>query len=170
MDEIWKDIKGFEGKYQVSNCGRVKGLDFGHHGYERVMSDFECIGGYLYIRLFKDGKGKRYRVHRLVAEAFIPNPDNLPQVNHRDECKTNNIVTNLEWCDAGYNSRYGTRTERMAKAQSKPVSQYTKDGVLVGSYQSTREAERMTGCDRSHIIGCCCGKAKSAYGFIWKYI
>lgn len=170
MEEIWKDIKGYEGRYQVSNLGRVKSLPRrGTICGERLLVSHKTADGYLLVNLCKDGKGKNYRVHRLVAEAFIPNPYGLPQVNHLNEDKKSNVVTNLEWCDAAYNSNYGTRTERSAKAQSKSVYQYTKDGSLVRSYSSTQEVKWMTGYDNGHISACCNGKRKQAYGFIWSY-
>ena len=122
MEEIWKDIKGYEGLYQVSNTGKVKSLEklkWNGRGYqklpERIMKGKKCGRGYLQVRLFKDGKSKNYYLHRLVAVAFIPNPDNLPQVNHRNEIKTDNCVDNLEWCDAKYNSNYGTKNQRIAE-------------------------------------------------------
>ena len=114
-------------------------------------------------------------VHRLVSLAFIPNPDNLPQVNHKDECKTNNNVSNLEWCSKSYNINYGTRNERCAekqlnrKDQSKPVKQFTKDGRFITDYPSIAEAERQTGFDQTAISKCCNGKLKSAYCYIWRY-
>ena len=115
--EIWRDIKGYEGLYQVSNLGRVKSLERyvkGKDGLrlvkEIIMSISVCrTNGYFKVILHKDGKQKRYQVHRLVAEAFIPNPDNLPIVNHKDENKINNCVWNLEWCTYSYNLTYGNR-------------------------------------------------------------
>ena len=173
--EEWRDVKGFEGLYQVSNLGRVRSLNYLHTGKERVLKQCKNNHGYQQVTLYKDGKVKKGKVHRLVAEAFIPNPDGLPCVNHIDECKTNNIVTNLEWCTVKYNTNYGTGIERMAKVQrnhpnrSTPVYQYTLDGSLVRSYLSTHEAARQTGYSRGNICACCYGKRKKAYGYIWSY-
>ena len=172
MDEVWRDIIGYEGLYQVSDCGRVKSF---YNGKERLLSAGKDDDGYLYVGLCKDGKMKSCRVHRLVAQAFIPNPYGLPQVNHKDECKTNNVETNLEWCNNKYNINFGTRNERSAKAltnhpnKSKPVFQHTLDGSLVKSYPSANEAQRRTGYDKGHISACCNGKRKQAYGFIWSF-
>lgn len=115
MKEIWKDIKGYEGRYQVSNLGNVKSLNYSHTGKEKTMKLCKDKSGYLNVKLFIDGKHKIYKVHRLVAEAFIPNLKNEPQVNHIDENKSNNNVYNLEWCTARYNSNFGTRKERLRK-------------------------------------------------------
>ena len=104
--EIWRPVIGYEGLYEVSSYGRVRSLK------KNKVIKFFLKGGYPYCGLFSDGKQKNHQIHRLVAQAFIPNPDNLPQVNHKDEDKTNNIVDNLEWCDRKYNMNYGSRTER----------------------------------------------------------
>lgn len=166
--EIWKDILGYEGLYQVSNFGRVKSLKFGK---ERILKLTKDKDGYLIVNLYKNNKSKTFKVHRLVAEAFIPNPDNLPQVNHKDEDKSNNILSNLEWCDVKYNQNYGTRNKRIGKSntngkRSKPVLQYTLDGKFVREWESYRECKRN---GFNHVSECCRGKLKSCEGFIWKY-
>ena len=120
-EEIWCPIRGYEGIYEVSDQGRVKSIGYGK---ERILRPGRNTCGYLLVGLRKNREQKWYLVHRLVAQAFIPNPDNLPQVNHKDENKTNNSVQNLEWCDRKYNCNYGTRNQRI----SKPVLQFTKDG------------------------------------------
>ena len=134
--EYWKPVVGYEGLYEVSNWGRVKSIKRivkSPRGYrtvcERTLKPTKDSHGYLCVSLYKEGKMKFVKIHRLVAEAFLDNPDNLPQINHKDEDKTNNHVNNLEWCDAKYNSNYGTRTERLSKSQingkrSKIVIQY----------------------------------------------
>lgn len=110
-EEIWRPIEGYEGLYEVSSYGRVKSVDRydnNNHFRKSELMNFFYVGGYLRVVFSKNGIVKKYLVHRLVAQAFIPNPDNLPQVNHKDENKTNNNVDNLEWCDAKYNRNYGT--------------------------------------------------------------
>lgn len=171
MDEIWKDIKGYEGLYQVSNWGRIKSIRFGK---ERIMKLCPDRYGYLYIVLYKNNIKKAYRVHRLVAEAFIDNTDNLPCVNHKDENKQNNNVENLEWCDAKYNLNYGTRNERISKnrdisKQSKPVLQYTLDGQFVREWLSAKQAEIEGGFNQGNIWMCCRGKRKYHHNFTWRY-
>lgn len=169
MNEIWKPIPGFD-NYEVSNLGRVKSLFDGRHKIfrEKILKPTPDRKGYLFVFLCKEGKKKRFRVHRLVASAFLENPKNLEQVNHKDECKTNNRVENLEWCDARYNTNYGTRIERVAKAKSKKVLQFTKNGEFVREWQSMNECGRR-GFHQGNVWSCCRGEQKSHKGFIWKY-
>lgn len=165
-EEIWYPIKGYESLYEVSDQGRVRSLKFGK---ERILKPIRNTSGYLQVFLCKNGEKKTYRVHRLVAQTFIPNPHNLPEVNHKDENKENNSVHNLEWCTNKYNINYGTRTQRQAEKLSKPVLQYTKSGELVREWKSTIDVQRNLGYFQNHISSCCNGKLKSAYNFIWKF-
>lgn len=179
MSEVWKDIEGYEGLYQVSNWGRVKrleGLDsLGHLRKERIFKSVKNHNGYLYVGLYKDGKCKQHFVHRLVAQAFIHNPDNLPYINHKNEIKDDNNADNLEWCSTAYNCNYGTRNQRIADTKingkrSKTVYQYTLDGDFVAEYPSVNEIQRQLGFAKTHISDCCLGRYKQSYGFIWRYI
>lgn len=160
MEEIWKDIKGYEGKYQVSNYGNVKSLNYHRTGKEQLKKPTLQTNGYFYVSLCKPNKC--FSIHRLVAEAFIPNPDNLPCVNHKDEVKTNNHVDNLEWCTQKYNNEYGTRLKRFRETQlknhklSKKVYQYTLDGELVKEFESISECGR-NGFNQGNIVSCCKG-------------
>ena len=168
--EIWKPILNYEGLYEVSNWGRVKSLKFGK---ERILKPGTNKYGYLIVILCKNGKVKSFSVHRLVAEVFIPNPHNYPCVNHKDECKTNNNVNNLEWCTYTYNNNYGTKIERISKNRDtskyfKPILQYTLDGVFVREWKSIAEAGR-NGFNQGHITDCCRGVRKTHKGFIFKY-
>lgn len=165
MKEIWRAIENYD-DYQVSNLGRVKSLKKGN---ERILKPGVAGIGYLFVVLFKDGKRKEMLIHRLVANAFIQNQDNLPCVNHKDENKQNNLVTNLEWCDVKYNSNYGTRNQRLIAKLSKKIGQFTKDGKLIKVWPSIIEAERQ-GFNHGNICSCCQGRLKSHAGFIWKYI
>ena len=169
--EIWKDIEGYEGLYQVSNLGRVKSLGNGssNNSKERILKSYKNNNGYLRVFLCKEQIRKIYLVHRLVASAFIPNTDNLPQVNHIDEDKTNNRVDNLEWCDIKYNSNYGSRIERVSKANSISILQFTKNGEFVRRWDSAREVERELGIKHSNITSCLKGRYKKAGNYVWCY-
>ena len=165
--ETWKSIAGYEGLYEVSDLGRVKSL---WYGKEKILKPGKSTGGYLHVALYKNGKAKNSKVHRLVAEAFIQNPNNLTTVNHKDEVKTNNVAGNLEWMSLKDNLNYGTHNKRMAESLSKQVQMlYKSTGELLATFPSTREAERITGINKGHISQCCNGKRKSAGGYIWRY-
>ena len=153
--EIWKDIKGYEGLYIISNTGKVKGLK-----YNKLLKPV-LQNGYLYIHLCKNSKNKAYLLHRLVAQHFIDNPDNLPEVNHKDENKTNNDASNLEWCDAKYNSNYGTRNKR----KSKPI-QCIETGKI---YWGAREMERQLGIKHNNIAKAI-RNGTQAGGYHWQYV
>jgi hypothetical protein len=180
MVEEWKDIKDYEGLYQVSNLGRVKSLNYRKTGKEGILNGIEDGRGYLYVHLCNDDGVKKKKIHRLVAEAFIPNPENKPEVNHKDEDKTNNFVflnedgsvdkekSNLEWCDRKYNNNYGTRNERSAKAMSKPVLQFSLSGHFIREWPSTAECGR-NGFHQGNVWSCCNGKKPQYKGFLWQY-
>lgn len=165
--EIWKNIKGYEGLYQVSSDGRVKSLKWNK---ERILKPGIRKGGYLQVALCAGGKQKSLMVHRLVCEAFHDNPENKPEVNHINEIKTDNRACNLEWCTRIENMNHGTRNERSGKAQSKSVGQYTRDGELIKIWPSTIEAKRQAGFDCGHISRVANGERKTHKGFVWKYI
>lgn len=197
--EIWRDIGGYEGCYQVSNLGRVKSLPrlqktrYKRISKERILKQFSTgrEKDYRSVKLCKDGKEKTIQVHRLVAQAFIPNPDNLPCVNHKRESeKWNNCIENLEWCTYEYNNNYGTHNERCAKNRdyfkkvkntdyksigeknrkklSKKVFQYNKDKILVKIWESVKETKYF-GFNNGTVSSCCLGKRKTHKGFIWSY-
>lgn len=173
MKELWKDINDYEGLYQVSNLGRVKSLtrilNDGRIWKERILKPGKNKGGYLHVALCKNGKIKYFQIYRLVAQAFIPNPDSLPCVNHKDETPLNNNVENLEWCTQEYNLNYGTRNERSAKAKSKNVLQLRKDGSLVRIWPSAKEIQRQLHYSQGHISECCRGELHTSYGYKWCY-
>ena len=189
IGEIWKtavyDGEIYDGLYKVSNWGRILSLDYNHTGKPGLMNPVNVGTGYLQVGLWKNKKTKRCYVHRLVAEAFLENPDNLPQVNHKDEDKTNNFVflnedgsvdkekSNLEWKNHRDNCNHGTRNERIAKAQtngkqSKRVLQLSLDGDLIRVWESTQECGR-NGFDQGHVAACCRGELKTHKGFRWEY-
>lgn len=193
---VWKDIKGYEGLYQINNIGQVKSLskiDFRGHIRKEKFLKIHNNRGYLRVILCKNGHCTNYQVHRLVAEAFLPNPNNYPQVNHKTEIKSENIVwlnedgsisyekTTIEWCSIDYNNNYGTRNIRIslnAKGKhinrtdlSKVVLQFDKDGNFIKEWPSAAEIQRATGIQYSSICKCCRNVPRylSAGGYIWKY-
>ncbi len=171
--EWWKFVPGYDYKYMVSDQGRVLSLNYRRAGIPRLLKPRADEKGYLLVGLCRNGKMKTIKLHRLVAKMFIPNPNNLPEVNHKNEIKTDNRAENLEWCTREYNCNYGTGNERSGRnrinhpAKSKPVSQYNLSCEFVAWYPSMNEARRQTGV--KDICSCCRGKLKSAGGFIWRY-
>lgn len=164
MQEVWKDIEGYEGCYQVSNLGRVRNIKF-----NRMLKPSCDSDGYLIVVLSKGGKHRTRTVHRLVAETFIRNKSGYPQVNHKDENKQNNCVENLEWCDSKQNCNYGTRNKKISKMVSKNVIQFSISGKRIKKWNSMTEASKVTGCDLSAISMCCNGKRRTTGGYQWKY-
>ena len=181
--EIWKDVENYEGFYQVSDLGRVKSLERDvffpngavHHVDEKILVPTLNRGGYSFVRLHKNRKTKNEYVHRLVAMAFIENPENKPQVNHKDEVKTNNAVDNLEWCEASYNANYGTRIERMLqnrksyKLGNHPRAKQVFCVELNKKFDCIASAGKELGVNISCIGSACRGEQKTAGGFHWRY-
>lgn len=178
--EEWRDIKGYEGFYEVSNLGRIRSSYFkSEYGYKKIKRLYKGSGGYYRVILNKHGKKKTFIVHRLVAIAFIPNPNNYPCVNHKDETRTNNNANNLEWCTYKYNTNYGhclekRKTRRSCKSFQKPVKQM-KNGEVIKVYESIAQAVRELNLGEyaDSNITQTCKKArwhKSAYGFEWEYV
>ena len=146
-----RDIKGYESLYGITSCGRVYS-----YRTKKFLKPWDDGRGYLCVNLSKNGKWKHYKIHRLVADAYLPNPDNLPQVNHIDENKTNNALPNLEWCDASYNINY---------SQAKKVI-CVETGII---YNSITEAAKAVNRSIGNISNCCKGKRKTSAGFHWRY-
>lgn len=202
MKEIWKDIKGFEGLYQVSNKGNVKSLkkvivrknSSILNIRERILKTRPNDSGYDLVHLSKHSKEKVFTVHRLVAETFIPNPHNLPQVNHKDEDKKNNSVDNLEWCTHKYNVNYNNASairrgietkkekydwlevcERGLKTKTKngiytrpiPINQFTWDGIFIKRFRSSEQVRRELGINAAYKVAQ--GLNRHAGGYIWLY-
>lgn len=172
--EIWKPIKGYEGRYCVSNMGRIMSLERNVRSRgkikQRIMKQCNARKGYKTVSLYIDGKRKRNIVHRLVAEAFIPNPNNYNQVNHIDENKSNNAAYNLEWCTAKQNMNHGTRAERTRAKAQKKVLKIDELGNVVSVYLSAKEAADANGVGKQEIAKFCRGNRVGLYhGYYWKY-
>lgn len=179
---IWKDIPNYKGLYQASNDGRIRSF------YKKEPKELKqrlSNAGYFRVQLFKNKKGKWISVHRLIGITFLDNPENKPEINHKDENKYNNCVENLEWCTRKENNNYGTRLERFKKNMnyskrkinnenqikkcSKPIYQYLKNGTFIQSWNSISECSRVTGLNISSISSVCCKKRNSLFGFVFEF-
>lgn len=171
MQEVWKDIEGYEGKYQISNLGNVKSLNYRGQGYAKNLVPKVNNYGRLWVELMKDGVKRQFLIHRLVGMAFIPNPDNLPQINHMDENPRNNRMDNLEWCTGEYNRGQYIKNHPggRKKINVLPVNQIDSDGNIVKRWNDSRTITNETGMSQWSITQCCDGKRKTAYGFRWQY-
>ncbi|MEF3886392.1 NUMOD4 motif-containing HNH endonuclease [Lacticaseibacillus rhamnosus] len=173
--EAWKDIEGYEGLYQVSNMGRVRSLNHedtrGHHVKGKVLAG-RPNKGYLGVALYRDGNAKGYPVHRLIAKAFLDNPSNLPEVNHKDENKANNAVSNLEWCTAFYNNTYNGRHKRagkrIAKALGRPIYVVSGSGHRY-YFESAKKAAEILELKRQGVSKCFRGECKQHHGFTFEW-
>lgn len=184
MDEVWKDIEGYEGLYQVSNLGRVRSLKFNK---TKILKQGN-VNGYKRVVLSKNGKRKNYFVHRLVAMAFISNPNNLSIVNHKDENPSDNNVNNLEWCTQKYNINYGSAIKRSSENRkgeknpnygkkgkhhptSKPILMYDKEGNFIRQFDSISETNEYFNNKNaySNVSTCLRGKCKTAYNYVFVY-
>ena len=160
MEEVWKPVKGYEGLYEVSNLGRVKSLNYMHTGKEGILKANKDNDGYLHVNLYKNNKMKSCTIHRLVAIAFVENPEGYNEVNHIDKNRENSKASDLEWCSRQYNVDY---------SQSKAVIGINKVSGLIVEFVSAKEAARQIGIDHGNIIKCCKGKRNSVGGFLWFY-
>lgn len=183
--EVWRDIPGYEGRYQASNLGNIRSMNYGNRkGVVRKLKKRSNGKGYDVVYI-SDGerKAKNRKVHQLVALAFVPNPHGYPCINHKDENKRNCAAKNLEWCTIKYNNNYGTVKERISatkklipdvtkkaiEACKKKVVKFTVDGEKIAEYDSVADAARIEHIDKSCISKCCRGVRKTAYGHIWEY-
>jgi hypothetical protein len=176
MQELWKAIKGFEGIYEISNLGRVKGLErvvICKNGQpktvrERILSPKKSNSGYFEVQLQYAGKRKMQYIHRLVAETFMPNPEHKEEVNHIDENKTNNRVDNLEWVTRMENVHHGTALQRRVDKYKKRVYQYTKEGDFVKAWDCSVSCAE-AGFSPCNIRRCCHGLYTQHKGYKWSY-
>lgn len=173
IDKEWRDIKGYEGLYQVSDKGNVRHLSnydsAGCFRDEYTLKPILSNHGYYEVSLYKNGKAKQYRVHRLVAEAFIPNPENYPMINHKDEVRTNNNVENLEWCDVSYNNNYGSRLSKVTKKLGFPIVSINLKTGEKHFYPSINIAANSTNSSARHISSVIKGERKTHHGMSWRY-
>lgn len=167
MKEIFKDIKGYEGLYEISNYGNVRSL-YNYRGGHNILKPKEKKNGYYQIGLRKYNKRKWYSIHRLVAEAFIPNPNKLLQINHINENKKDNRVENLEWCNQLYNNTYGTRINRLKDKLNQKIYQYDLNLNLIKEWNSSKEASEELNIPRGNISMCLNAKYKQTHNFIFK--
>jgi len=191
--EEWRAVKGYEGFYEVSNMGRVKSLKRrvpnpncgGQYTVnEKILRPSSNPLGYENVRLSKGGVSVHKLVHRLVAEAFIENPNNYPVVNHKDETPSNNSVANLEWCTQKYNSNYGNAYAKKSEAQKKKdwswrkttgcnrkkVEQLSMDGTVINTFNSLTDAAQATNTNLTKISACCNGARQMTNGYKWRFI
>lgn len=171
-EEIWKEIRGYDGKYRISNFGRIMSIN--KHS-NKILKKVLFTNGYVRACLYKDGNYNNYLVHRLVAEYFIPNPNNYPCINHKNEDKTDNRVENLEWCTYSYNNTYNNKQVRIKKTKLEhnckyagiPVLQLSLDGKVLKRYNSAYEAQRIIG--KRHILESCYNpkRYKTIGGYRW---
>lgn len=168
INEIWKDIPNYEGLYQISNIGNIKTLNYKKTKKEKILKQRLDKYGYKYIKLSKNGKQTYYLIHRLVAQVFVLNPNNLPQINHKDENRTNNVYSNLEWCNCIYNNNYGNRNKKIQKALSKRIKQLDKNGNVIKIWNNSIEASKELNINSGNIRSCCRNELKTAGGYIWK--
>jgi len=184
MEEIWKDIPNYEGLYQASNLGRIKSLERfnykGHHNLERILKQTKCKNGYYYVALCKDKKVKSIPVHRLIAITFLDNSNNLPCINHIDGNKSNNKISNLEFCTYSHNNKEAyklglkpslkLRQNYYSIKKSKKVNQYDKEHNFIKQWDSINEIVRALKVNRQNVSACCNKKITSSYGYIFEFI
>lgn len=165
MKEMWKDIKNYENLYQISNTGKVHSVR-----NDIDIKPFINNNGYYEIVIKKDKKQKHFRVHRLVAQAFISNLNNLPQVNHIDGNKLNNNVNNLEYCTQSENMRHAAKNNLLHnKGKKTKINQYDLNGNFIKTWNSMKEIENEYNVSHTTIRFCCKGKNKTSKGYIWRY-
>lgn len=175
--EEWRTITDYP-EYMVSNLGNVKSLNYNRTGKEKILKQAINNYGYCCVTLCKEGKIKYYTTHRLVANAFLDNPNNYPCINHKDENKQNNCASNLEYCTADYNNNYGTHNEKISKAlKGKPklhlqksILQLSKEGLFIKEFSSITQANNELNINCGHIGSCCRGERKTCGGYKWMYL
>ena len=161
---MWLPIPNYEDNYEVNSSGEIRRAKNGN-----ILKGYIGKDGYRRVGLTVNSKTKSFLIHRLVAEAFIPNPNGYPCINHKDEDKTNNHVNNLEWCNYEYNLNYGTRNSRANNSRKKAILQFSKTGEFIKAWDSGTDVYLQMGIDKGHISDCCNNKRKTAGGYRWQY-
>ena len=159
----WRIVEDYD-HYEVNNLGQVR-----HRQRQKILKPRANKGGYLYVNFKISGKNTNFAIHRLVAKAFLPNPNNLPEVNHKNSDTTDNRVENLEWCDTSYNSNYSYQKQENKDCRGKMVAQYDKQGNLICEYPSLGSAAEATNGSLGGISNCCHGRTKTSGGYVWKF-
>ena len=189
MEEVWKDIEGYEGRYQISNYGRLLSLNYHNTGVPNIIKPKTHRHGYVFYILYKDGTRKAFMAHRLVALAFISNPNNYPIINHKDENKLNNYFENLEWCTCSYNVKYSLalhelepkhickrRYSKRKKRKAAPYKyfrklvQFDSNMTEIRTYENLAKCVRETKYSNWSILQCCKGERATAYGYKWRFV
>ena len=178
MKEIWKDIKEYEGLYQISNLGNIKSVNkkdsLGRKVNGKMMKPIKRKDGYLDITLHKNGEAKHFLIHKIVAKTFIKNKNNYKEINHIDENKRNNNIDNLEWCDRSYNINYGkankSRRKKLLNKRGKKIAQLDNNKQIIKIFPSLMQTVRELKLNKSHLSQCCNGKRKTTGGYYWQYI
>lgn len=159
----WRTVKEYE-RYEVNTKGEIR-----HKKRKHILTPRKNSGGYLYVSFNIEGKRKNFAVHRIVANAFIPNPNGYSKVNHKDYDRTNNNVDNLEWVSSSQNKKHAYKKEENHLSRAKEVNQYSKEGVFIKTYSSVSEAAREMNCTVGAISNCCLGRSKTSKGYRWSF-
>ena len=160
----WREVKEYT-NYEVNWFGEIR-----HKKRKHILKPRSNNGGYQYVNFKINGKNTNFAVHRIVANAFIPNPNGYTEVNHKDYDKTNNCVENLEWVSSSQNSKHSYLKQENHTARGKKVKQYSKDGDFIKTFETVSEAAREMGCSISAISNCCLGRTKTSQGYLWSFV
>lgn len=160
----WREVKEYA-NYEVNQFGEIR-----HKKRKKILKPRSNNGGYQYVNFKINGKNTNFAVHRIVANAFIPNPNGYTEVNHKDYDKTNNCVNNLEWVSSSQNKQHSYLKKENKKSRGKAVNQYTKDGVFIKTFETITDAAEELGCCVAAISNCCLGRAKTSQGFRWSFV
>ena len=160
----WREVKEYS-NYEVNQLGEIR-----HKKRQKILKPRDNNGGYQYVNFKINGKNTNFAVHRIVANAFIPNPNGYTEVNHKDYNKKNNCVDNLEWVSSSQNKQHSYLKQENKKSRGKAVNQYTKEGIFLKTFDSVSDAAKELGCCVAAISNCCLGRTKTSQGFQWSFV